>query len=146
MALRGIVRVRHRAVACAILRRPLVRSCRALGQFPFVAEQVLEEIVAPLGWRFRPDHFQAAGDSVGSFAAAEFALPSQALFFNGSCFRFRAHECGVACAVCFTKSMASGNQRDGLFVVHGHATERFANVPGRRDRIRPHARRRTRRS
>ena len=32
--------------------------------------------------------------------------------------------------------MASGNQRDGLFVVHGHATERFANVPGRRDRIR----------
>ena len=32
--------------------------------------------------------------------------------------------------------VAAGDQRDGLFVVHRHAEERFADVLGRRDRVR----------
>jgi hypothetical protein len=43
-----IVRVRHRVRAGVMLGRPLVGAGRALGQFPFVAEQVPEEVVAPL--------------------------------------------------------------------------------------------------
>src|SRR5947208_12883357 len=35
-----------------------------------------------------------------------------------------------------TKSMAAGNQRDGLLVVHRHTEERLADVLGRRHRIR----------
>ena len=34
------------------------------------------------------------------------------------------------------EGVAAGNQRDGLFVVHRHAEKRFADVLGRRDRIR----------
>ncbi len=48
VTLRRVVGVRHRACARAVLRLPLMRAGRALGQFPFVAEQVLEEVVAPL--------------------------------------------------------------------------------------------------
>ena len=36
----------------------------------------------------------------------------------------------------FAEGVAAGDQRDGLFVVHRHAEERFADVPGRRDRVR----------
>ena len=36
----------------------------------------------------------------------------------------------------FAKSVAAGNQRDGLLVIHRHAEERLADVLGRRDRIR----------
>src|ERR1700746_1713612 len=36
----------------------------------------------------------------------------------------------------FAEAVAAGNQRDGLLVVHRHAAERFADVLGRRDRIR----------
>ena len=46
--LRRVVRVRHRAVAGAVLRLPLMRARRALGQLPFELEQVREEVVAPL--------------------------------------------------------------------------------------------------
>ncbi len=36
----------------------------------------------------------------------------------------------------FAEGVAAGNQRDGLLVVHRHAKEGFADVLGRRDRIR----------
>src|SRR3989449_9464186 len=34
------------------------------------------------------------------------------------------------------EGVTARNQRDGFFVVHRHATERLADIPGRRDRIR----------
>ncbi len=34
------------------------------------------------------------------------------------------------------EGVTAGNQRDRFFVVHRHAAERFANIPGRRERIR----------
>ena len=51
VALGGIVRVGNSARASVTLGLPLVRAGRTLGQFPFVAEQVVEKVVAPLGWR-----------------------------------------------------------------------------------------------
>ena len=113
-----------------------MRTGRALGQFPFVAEQVPEEVVAPLRRRRGPDDFQAAGDRVTSFAGAEFALPAEALLLDAGGFRLRAHERRIAGAVGFAEGVTAGNQRDRFFVVHRHAAERFANIPGRREGIR----------
>src|SRR3972149_10773744 len=69
-----------------MLRFPLMRTGRALGQFPFVAEQVPEEVVAPLRWRRGPGDFQAAADRVTAFAAAIGVLPAEALLLDGGAF------------------------------------------------------------
>ena len=63
-----------------------MRTGRALRQFPFVAEQVLEEVVAPLRGRGGPGDFQAAGDRVGAFARAEAVLPAEALLLEAGRF------------------------------------------------------------
>jgi hypothetical protein len=34
------------------------------------------------------------------------------------------------------EGVSTGNQRDGFFVIHRHARERLADIPGRRDRVR----------
>jgi hypothetical protein len=54
MTLGRVVGIRNRADACATLRLPLMCTGRAPRQFPFVAEQVPEEVVAPLRWRGGP--------------------------------------------------------------------------------------------
>src|SRR5271165_4630875 len=56
-SLRWIERIRNRVGAGIALGLPLVRAGRALGQLPFVAEQVPEEVAAPCGRRLRPDDF-----------------------------------------------------------------------------------------
>ncbi len=50
--------------------------------------------------------------------------------------RLRADQRRIARTVGLAEAVAAGNQRDGLLVVHRHAEERFADVLGRRDRIR----------
>ncbi|MGY4499848.1 hypothetical protein ACVWYH_003779 [Bradyrhizobium sp. GM24.11] len=62
MLLRLVERIRNDRVG--ILGRPLVRTARALRQLPFVVEQVLEEIVAPLRRRGGPGHLDTAGDGI----------------------------------------------------------------------------------
>src|SRR5437016_13346490 len=103
MMLRGVVRIRHRAVACAILRSPLMRPGRALGQFPFVTEQVGEEVVAPLRRRRGPNDFQAAADRVIPFARSKLALPAQALLLDTGGFRLGAHIGRIAGSVRFAE-------------------------------------------
>ena len=134
--LRLVIRIRHRTGGCAVFGLPLIRTCRALGQFPFVAEQVLEEVVAPLGWRRAPGHFQAAGDRVSRFARAIFALPAKALVLDPAGFRLRAHQRRVASAVRFAEAVTAGNQRDRFFVVHRHAAERLTDIPRCSDWVR----------
>src|SRR5215467_4880539 len=137
MSLGRIVCVRHRTVACAILGSPLVRTSRTLGELPFVLEQVLEVVIAPLRRRRGPNDFQTAADRVTALAGPKFALPPEALLFNFRSLRFRADMLGRnRSAVGLTKGVTASNQRDRFFIVHGHTTEGFANVPGRRDRIR----------
>ena len=77
VTLRRVVGIRHRAGAGAVLRLPLMRAGRALRQLPFVAEQVLEEVVAPLRRRGGPGDLEAAGDRVAALARAEAALSSR---------------------------------------------------------------------
>src|SRR5256885_14834193 len=113
-----------------------MRTGRALGQFPFVAEQVPEEVVAPLRWRRGPDDFRAAGDRISPFARAKFALPAEALLLDADGFRLWAHQFRIASAVGLAERVTASNQRDRFFVVHRHARERLADIPRRSDRIR----------
>src|SRR5581483_499 len=112
-----------------------MRAGGALGELPFVLEEVLEEIVAPLGRRRGPRDLEPAGDRVTRFAAAEFALPAEALLLDAGAFRLRAHERGVARAMGLAEGVAAGDEGHGLLVIHRHAGEGFANVSRRGERI-----------
>ena len=108
---------------------------RAFGQFPLVAEQHVEIAVVPLsGIRF-PCTFDAAGGGINALAGAKTVLPAQSLLFDGRALGFGTHQPGVACAVGLAESMSAGNQRHGLFVVHGHSREGFAHIAARAQRI-----------
>src|SRR5271157_5767212 len=113
-----------------------MRTGRALGQFPFVAEQVREEVVAPLRRRRGPNDFQAAADRVIPFARAEFALPAEALLVDAGRFRYWANQRRIASAVGFAKGVTAGNERNGLLVIHRHAGESLSDIPCRGNRIR----------
>src|SRR6478752_8392691 len=130
------MRIRHRAVAGAILRRPLIRTRRTLGQLPIVFEKVFEEVVAPLGRRRGPCDFETAADGVSPKTFTEFILPPEALVFDCGAFRFGAYVVRWnSSAVSLPEGMAGCNQCDCFLVVHGHALEGFANVPARRNGI-----------
>ncbi len=126
----------HLPGARVTLGLPLMRTCRALGQLPLVAEQVLEEVVAPLGRRLCPGDFEAAGDRVSALAGAEAALPAEALLLERGRFRLGTHVGRGAGAVGLAEAVAPGDERHRLLVVHGHASEGLADVLGRRDRVR----------
>ena len=130
-----VVGVRHSAGTRVAHRLPLVGTSRALGQFPFVAEQGLEVAVVPLDGRGRPGAFQAAGDRVHALAAAEAVLPAEALLLDAGAFGFRAALGGIPGAVGLAEGVAAGGERHGFFVVHRHAGEGFADVTCRPQRI-----------
>ena len=90
MLLRLVEGVRDRGGGA--FRLPLLRTGRALRQLPFVVEQVVEEVVAPLRRRLRPGDFRAAGDGVGAEAGAMLALPAEALILDEAAFRLRADQ------------------------------------------------------
>src|SRR5271170_3458260 len=122
MALRGIVRIWNRSLARAIFRCPLMRASRTLGQLPFVAEQVGEEVVAPLRGRRGPNDFQAASDAVSTMALAKFVLPPEALLLDGGTFRFVADIFrGHSRAVSLAEGVTTGNECNCFLVVHRHA-------------------------
>src|SRR5947207_11217498 len=101
--------------------------CRTLGQFPFVVEEVGEEVVAPTGRRCRPDDFQAAADRVGAETFAKFILPPEPLIFDIGAFRFISYIVRRnPSTMRFAERVSTGDERDSLFVVHRHASERLA--------------------
>src|SRR5438034_6932505 len=104
--------VRYRAAAGAILRCPLMRAGRALGQFPFVAEQVREEVVAPLGRRLGPNDFQAAANGVTAYTRTVFTLPAETLLLNACGFGFCTDQFRISSAMGLAEGMTAGNQRD----------------------------------
>src|SRR6202162_5944332 len=108
--LRRVVGIRHCSGARATLRRPLVRTGWALRQLPFIAEQVAEEVVAPLRRRTAPGNFQAAGDRVTTFAGAKAALPAEALLLDAGSFRLRAHQCGFGRTGGFAESVGASDE------------------------------------
>ena len=138
MPLRRIMRVRHRALTRSILRRPLPRPRRTLRQLPLIRKQVREIPVRPRRRTVRPRPFQPARDRVTRVARAIAVLPAQPLLFKRRPFRLRPH---VALrrrrAMRLPKRVPPGDQCHRLLIVHRHPRKRLANVPRRRQRIRP---------
>ena len=125
--------LRHR-----FLGRPLMRTGRALGQFPLELEQNVEIIVVPLNGVGGPRTLNAAADGVDLDAAAKAAVPAQALLLQGGSFRFRTHILfGVGGAMALAKGVATRHQRHRFFVIHGHAGKGFTDVPCRSHRVGP---------
>src|SRR5439155_26081565 len=114
VTLGGIVRIGHGAGARAILGPPLVGACRALGQFPLMAKQVPQEIVAPLGWRRGPSDLDAAGDRIAALAAAMAREPAKALGFHGSRLWLRANARSGTSTMGLAEGVAAGDQRHRL--------------------------------
>src|SRR5687768_9066791 len=85
------MRVRHSTFGLGILRRPLLRTGWTRRQLPFVIEQVLQKAIVPLDGIVGPSTLKTTGDGVRPFAAFEFILPAQTLFFNRSTFGFRTN-------------------------------------------------------
>src|ERR1700688_4373182 len=106
MLLRLVVCVGDRGLGA--FRLPLLRAGRALGQLPFVFEQVLEEVVAPFRRCLRPGHFRPAGDGVGAEAGAMLALPAEALLLEGRAFRLGADQRWIAGTVSLAERVTAG--------------------------------------
>src|SRR5579863_1619746 len=74
-----VLRIRHHVVCANVpLRLPLMGSGGALGQLPFKFEEIVEEVVAPLGGSGGPCNFEPAADGVCALAGAEGAVPAEA--------------------------------------------------------------------
>src|SRR5471030_1532836 len=114
LLLRRIVSVRDRFGT--VLGDPLVGAGGALGEFPFVAEEVLKEAVAPLRRRAGPGDFQAARDRIAALAATEAVLPAQSLVLKIGRLGFGTHVVGRTGSVRLAKRVATRNQRDGFLV------------------------------
>src|SRR6187200_3387512 len=63
-------------------------------------------------------------------------VPAPAPFFGAGGFRREPHVRRRGGTVGLAEGVAAGDQRDRLFVIHRHAGEGFADIPGSRDRIR----------
>ncbi len=130
------MRVHHGGRGGRIRRDPLPRPRRALHLLPFVAEEGLEETVVPGHRGGRPGAFQPAGDGVAAYSGAEAVPPAEALLLQrralglGADVRFERRTVGLA------ERVPAGDERDRLLVVHGHAPERLADVPGSGERVR----------
>ena len=136
VTLRLVVRVRHGVLRGASLGRPLVGAGGGLGEFPFVVPEVLEVFVRPAGGRAGPSAFEAAGDRVDTVALAEGVLPAEAHLFEGGAFGFRADMAvGRGGSVGLTERVATGDERDGLFVIHGHTRKGVADIASRGERV-----------
>ena len=84
----------------------------------------------------RPGTFESAGNGVFGVTFSKGVLPSGALFFDGGTGRFGSDVfAGIGGTVCFTEGVSAGDEGHGFFIVHGHATECFADVAGRGDGV-----------
>src|SRR5690606_8688740 len=99
-----------------------------LRQLPLVAEQRVEIAHVPLGRVRLPRAFNAGRDRVTGHAALERRDPAEALQLDFSSFRLFADMAFRTSAVRFTEGVTTGNKGDGLFVIHRHAGESFANI------------------
>ena len=112
--------------------------CRALSEGPtvFVLEEHVKVAVVPYGGVGRPCALDAAGDGVSANAGAKVACPAEALLFKRSAFGLGTFVVLGSSAVSLAEGVSSGRQRDGFFVVHGHALERLTDVLCAQKRVR----------
>ena len=116
---------------------PLLGACGAGGQLPLVAEQGLEVGVVPGDGRRVPGAFDATADGVVPIAGALGVLPAEAHLLDRCGLRLGADVLArIAVAVRLAKGVTTGDEGDGLDVVHRHAGEGLADIACRGQRIR----------
>ena len=107
---------------------PDMRTSRAFGQLPVIFKKQLKITIIPLGRIGCPRPFNSAGCGIAAFSSAIAVCPSEAHLMNRGAFRFCSDKLRVTGAVRFTKSMAAGDQRDSLFIIHRHTSECFTYI------------------
>ena len=105
-----------------------MRTSRAFGELPVIFKKQLKIAIIPFGRIGRPRPFNSAGRGVAAFSSAIAVCPSEAHLMNRGAFRLCSDKLRVTGAVRFTKSMAAGDQRDSLFIIHRHASECFTDI------------------
>jgi hypothetical protein len=63
-----------------------------------------------------PGPLDAAGDRIAALAAAEAALPAEALLLDGGTLRLRTDKRRIAGTMTLAEGVPAGDQRDGLRV------------------------------
>ena len=92
--------------------------------------------MGPLGRCAGPSPLKTTGDGLRSVTLPLGVDPPESLGLEFFSFGFGSNELHRAgCAVGLSKGMTTGNQSDGLFVVHGHATKGQSDLLGRGKRI-----------
>src|SRR5665213_1206230 len=106
--LRRIVCIGNGARSGSVLGSPLVRTGGALREFPLIAEQVVEVVVAPLRWRGAPCALQSAGDRRAAIAGAKRVFPAEALLLDAGALRFGADIlAGIGSAMGFSECVTA---------------------------------------
>src|SRR5205823_5118695 len=103
---------------------------------PLIFMEVVEEAVVPLRRVVGPCALEPARDRVGALAGTGGVLPSDELRLYRRGLRFRTDVLRTVRTMGLADGMAADDERNGFLVVHRHASERFANVPCCRERIR----------
>ena len=99
-------------------------------------EKHLEVPVVPLGWIRSPCTFDSARHGIAANAARGVIHPAETLL-NDLCRLWGwPKSLRIAVTVCLANGMPTGCECHGLFVVHGHARKRFADVGCRPEWIR----------
>src|SRR5271157_3553375 len=127
----GVVSIRHSTSPGSTLGYPLLRAGGALGQFPFILEEVFKVIVVPLRRVSGPCTLQPAAYRIHALAAAKAVLPAQALLFDRGSLGFRTNILlRIGSAMRFAESMSTGDQGNCLLVIHRHASKGLPNILG----------------
>src|SRR5262245_35156562 len=126
--------MRHCDGAAAVLGLPLMSAGRGRREFPLLAEQIFEGVVAPLrAWRC-PGAFPEAADRVRAYTGTEFVCPAKALLGDLGLFGIRATIAISGGPVGLAEAMAADADSHRRPVVDSHAPEGFAAIPRRGDR------------
>src|SRR5690606_24088994 len=108
---------------------PLMGPGRAFGQLPFIAEEVGEKDMAPLGGQIGPCPFKPTGDGVAALSTSIVVLPAQPLHFQGGGYRLGLYMAlGRSRPMGLSKGMSPCNKGHRLIIVHGHTPKSIPDI------------------
>ena len=119
---------RHQILVGDILRCPLPRARRTLGEFPFIAEEHVEIAVVPTRRCGSPRPFKATCRRMHANTAPEGIPPSETLLLDARTLRLRANQGRVPRTMALAEGVPTGNQCHGLGVVHRHPGKGLPDV------------------
>src|SRR5581483_2602806 len=123
--------------ALTIGGNPLDRARRTLCLYPVEGKQVVEVLRRPRNRIHRPGALESAGHRVACLATSALVFPAQSLLLGAGRRGLGAHTLGwIMGAMRLAERVSAGDERNGLLVVHGHATEGLTDVLRSRERIR----------